>query len=131
MKKKLMIGLAVLALAGVVLGRVCAGRRPLKELRAGDILRVTAECWPDLEITLTAEETARLTPLLNGLTVYQKDMSYQEYDGDPTIFSLEKADGTVLRVFAYQPFAVIDGVGYRGKYETLCALDRFAASLNW
>ena len=45
MKKKLMIGLAVLALAGVVLGRVCAGRRPLKELRAGDMYGGVIHCF--------------------------------------------------------------------------------------
>ncbi len=36
------------------------------------------------------------------------------------------ADGTERTVYAYNPFLIIDGIGYRTKYKPCEALSRFA-----
>ena len=92
MKKKVLIAaLCILVLAGGVLAKLyLIGSKPLRGLTAGEVTSATVELYPpDATLELTQE----------------------------VIFTLTKTDGTQLRVQAYNPFIVIDGVGYRTKYE--------------
>ena len=45
------------------------------------------------------------------------------------VFTLHMTDGSTTDVMAYNPFLVIDGVGYRTKYEPCEALSRYANQL--
>ena len=49
--------------------------------------------------------------------IYNKDSSYEQYSGQAVIYTISKADGTVLTINAYNPFLITDGVGYKTKYE--------------
>lgn len=119
MKKKVLItALCALLLAGGVLAKLyLIGSKPLRGLAAGEVTSATVELYPpDATLELTREEINELVPILNRVVTYQRDNSYGEYAGQAVIFTLTKTDGTQLRVQAYNPFIVIDGVGYRTKY---------------
>lgn len=119
MKKKILIPvLCALVLAGGVLAKLyLIGMKPLRGLAAGEVTSATVELYPpDATLELTQEEIEELVPILNRVVTYQRDDSYTEADGQAVIFTLTKTDGTQLRVQAYNPFIVIDRVGYRTKY---------------
>lgn len=117
-KKALIAALCVLVLAGGVLAKLyLIGTKPLRGLSASDVTAATVELYPpDATLELTQAEIEELVPILDRVLTYQRDDTYGEYDGQAVIFTLTKIDGTQLRVQAYNPFIVIDGVGYRTKY---------------
>lgn len=119
MKKKLLLAaLCILVLAGGVLAKLyLIGTRPLRGLTVEEVTAATVELYPpDATLELTREEIEELVPILNRVVTYQRDDSYQEYDGQAVIFTLTKVDGSQLRMNAYNPFLVINGEGYRTKY---------------
>lgn len=120
MKKKLLIAtLCALVLVSGVLGKLfVVGDKPLHGLTASEITAATVELYaPDAALELSQTEIEELVPILDRVVTYQRDDSYGEYCGQAVIFTLTKTDGSQLRVQAYNPFIVIDGVGYRTKYE--------------
>lgn len=120
MKKKVILiaALAFLLIAGLLVWKFLFGEKPLKGLRAEEVASAAVELYPpNVTLTLTQEDIARLISILNQVVTYQRDDSYGESSGQTVIFTLIKTDGTQLRVQAYNPFIVIDGVGYRTKYE--------------
>lgn len=120
MKKKVILiaALAFLLIAGLPVWKFLFGEKPLKGLRAEEVASAAVELYPpNVTLTLTQEDIARLISILNQVVTYQRDDSYGESSGQAVIFTLTKTDGTQLRVQAYNPFIVIDGVGYRTKYE--------------
>ena len=70
-----------------------------------------------------------MTKILNAVVLYKKDNSYTKYSGQAVTFALTMADGTQTEIMAYNPFLVIDGVGYRTKYEPCEALNNYANKL--
>ena len=116
------VGAAALALSGT------RGRRPFKNLSADDIVAAPVTLTPPGE-TIEIEAVEELADDLNAVVIYRKDNSYTEYVGQGCAFSLTLTDGTTLEVNAYNPFIVIDGVGYRCEYEPCEALNSFANRL--
>lgn len=119
MKKKVLIAvLCVVVLAGAVLAKLfLIGDRPLKGLSQSEVSAATVELYPpDATFELTKPEIEELVRILDQVVTYQRDDTYQESCGQAVIFTLTKTDGTLLRVQAYNPFIVIDNVGYRTKY---------------
>jgi len=66
---------------------------------------------------------------LNDVVIYNEDNSYTEYAGQAVVFTLTMADGTQTESMAYNPFLVIDDVGYKTKYELWEALNSYANEL--
>ena len=60
---------------------------------------------------------------LKDVVIYNEDNSYKEYSGQGVIFTLNMTDGTQTSIMAYNPFLVIDGIGYKTKYEPCEALN--------
>ena len=46
------------------------------------------------------------------------------------VFTLTMADGSTEEIIAYNPFVIINGVGYRTKYEPCEKLSQFANTLR-
>ena len=118
---------------GIVLGvataiflailNITEGTKPFKDLVAEDIVSATVEITPPGE-TVEIKNTEQLTEYLKHIVVYREDHSYQEYAGQSIIFTLCMSDGTQKIVMPYNPFVVIDGIGYRTAYtpcEDLCS----------
>ncbi len=132
MKKK---GIALLLLVcAVAVGAVALalsgtwGRRPFKTLSAEDIAAASVTLTPPGE-TVEIAEVEELADDLNAVVIYRKDNSYTEYVGQTCVFSLTLADGTTMEINAYNPFLIIDGVGYRCEYQPCEALNSFANRL--
>lgn len=115
----------VLALAGCSAAK---GVKPYQALRATDIVSATVHLAPP-DKTLQIEDTGELAALLNDVVIYDEDDSYTTYCGQGVTFTLTMADGTQTSVMAYNPFLVIDGVGYKTEYEPCQALNAYANGL--
>lgn len=117
----------ILLLSAVIGWRVfslASGSKPFKDLTVGEISSVTVEVLPpDKSAELGQEDIERLVNNLRAVTTYRKDDSYREYSGQAVVFTIHKTDDGTLVVMAYNPFLIIDGTGYRTKYEPCQALN--------
>ena len=131
MRKKTITISLICILAAVVIMIVFAaagGRKPYKNLDAAQVISAAVQLSPP-DTTIQITETKELVNLLKDIVVYNKDNSYTEYDGQGVTFTLVMADGTQTSIMAYAPFLVIDGVGYKTKYEPCEALNQYANML--
>ena len=122
-----LLSLVVIA-GGILAASAMAGRRPYKNLTAADIQSATVHLTPP-DATLEIPDTAELAEYLSQVVIYGRDDSYTEYAGQGVVFTLHLADGSTAEVMAYNPFLVIDGVGYRTKYEPCETLNNYANQL--
>ena len=107
-----------------------ACRRPFLTLDAADIQTASVELLPpDVSAQLAPAEVETLAELLRQVRVKWRDDSYTEYCGQAVIFTLTMTDGTVRKAMAYNPFLVIDGVGWRTAYAPCEALNAFGNRL--
>ena len=51
---------------------------------------------PDLTISLNEENIFELIDILNDVVIYNKDNSYEMYNGQAVIYTIVKTDGTQL-----------------------------------
>lgn len=107
---------------------VISGRKPYKNLDTSQIVSAVVRLTPPGE-TIQITEMTELVNLLKDVVIYNEDNSYTEYCGQSVIFTLTMADGTQTSIMAYNPFLVIDGVGYKTKYEPCEALNQYANML--
>ncbi|MCM1027318.1 MAG: hypothetical protein NC432_12860 [Roseburia sp.] len=130
MKKTLIIPLiCVLLVVAVVIGfAVLGGKKPYKDFDSTQIVSATVHLVPP-DKTLQIVEIEELVTYLKDVVIYNKDNSYTEYDGQGVTFTLTMTDGTQISIMAYNPFLVIDGVGYRTKYEPCEVLNGYANRL--
>lgn len=131
MRKKTIITSLICILAAVVIMIVFAaasGRKPYKNLDAAQVISAAVQLSPP-DTTIQITEIKELVDLLKDVVIYNKDNSYTEYAGQGVTFSLVMADGTQTSIMAYAPFLVIDGVGYKTKYEPCEALNQYANML--
>lgn len=121
----------VLVLACVLTLAGCAkviGSKPYEKLDAAELSSASVRLTPP-DVELQVEDLAALTELLRDVVIYEKDDSYTEYSGQGVTFTLTMADGSQTSIMAYNPFLVIDGVGYRTGYEPCEALNSYANKL--
>ncbi len=126
--KRLIIAFACVLVLGIIAFVFSSGRKPFKEMKPSEIASATVRLSPP-DKTILITEIEELTNYLNDVVIYNKDNSFTEYSGQGIIFTLTMADGTQTEIIAYNPFLVIDGVGYKTKYEPCEALNRYANRL--
>lgn len=126
--KRRVVALILIGLLGLAACFGWSGKRPYKNLTGGQISGAEVQLMPP-DTTLRIEDVDALAELLNDVVIYQRDDSYTEYAGQAVVFTLTMTDGSVTSVTAYNPFLVIDGVGYRTKYEPCEALNHYANQL--
>jgi hypothetical protein len=131
-KTRVLIGAALAAaalLCAAALG--LGGRKPFQNLNAADIVHAAVRLTPPDKTVQILEPTelTKLADYLKDVVIYREDNSFHEYSGQGVTFQLTMADGTQREVMAYNPFLVIDGVGYRTKYEPCQALSQYANDL--
>lgn len=105
-----------------------SGRKPYKDLETAQIVSATVQLSPPGKI-IQITKTKELVNLLKDIVVYNKDNSYTDYSGQGITFTLVMIDGTQTSIMEYNPFLVIDGVGYKTKYEPCEALNHYANRL--
>lgn len=128
-KRKIIISLiCILSVVIMLIFAVASGRKPYKDLEAVQILSAAVQLSPP-DKTIQIIEIKELVDLLKDVVIYNEDNSYTEYSGQGVIFTLVMTDGTQTSIMAYNPFLVIDGVGYKTKYEPCEALNHYANRL--
>ena len=128
MKKKAVIAMAVVIVvltAGVIISR---GKMPYKDLKASDIVSVAVYLSPPDE-TVQITNAEELVSYIRKVTIYNEDTSYTDYGGQTVLFTLTMADGAQEKITAFNPFVIINGVGYKAKYEPCERLSRYANQL--
>ena len=120
----------VLAIAGILglAGCYSTGTKPYQDLTTEEILSVTVLLQPP-DKTVQVEKLDKLVALLQDLVIYEEDNSYTEYAGQAVTIQLIMSDGTRTSITEYNPFLIIDGVGYQAEYEACEALNRYANEL--
>lgn len=126
--KKLTAWVFILACTLGLVGCSSAGTKPYQNLTATDISSATVLLQPP-DKTLQVEEPDRLIELLQDVVIYEEDDSYTENAGQAVTIQLTMSDGTQTSITAYNPFLIIDGIGYRTEYEPCEALNRYANEL--
>ena len=127
--KKITLFWVVLCLVFAIVG--CSrdkSERPFEDLVAEEVLSAEVCLMPPDE-TLRIPDTDELVALLRRVVTYEEDNSWREYNGQSVIFTLKMTDGSQREVIAFNPFVVIDGVGYRAEYDTCEPLSRYANEL--
>lgn len=132
MKHRLILSAAgiILALAIILLclsGDIF-GKRPFKNLDGADIVSAAVELMPP-DVKLEIPDKEKLAELLRSVVIYRQDDSYKDYAGQAAVFTLIMEDGTAVEITDYTPFVIIDGVGYKAKYEPCEALNSYANAL--
>ncbi len=129
-KKALVVILTCILFIGIIIivSYAVGGKKPFKDLEPSEIVSATVRLTPP-DTTIQIEEIEELTGYLNDVVIYNEDNSYTEYSGQGVIFTLKLSDGTQTEVMGYNPFFVIDGVGYKTKYEPCQALSAYANRL--
>ena len=105
-----------------------AEEKPFADLRAEDITNVTVQLLPPNKTVEVADYT-EFVNTLNDVVIYGKDDSYKEYSGQAVIYTITVNGGKEITVNAYNPFIIIDGIGYKTKYEPCEKLSQIANEL--
>lgn len=129
MKKKFLLLIPVILLFGII-AYIFSPRenKPFKNLDYSKIKQAKMLLTPpgeEVEIT----DKKELANYLKDLVIYQPDNSYKDYVGQGVVFTIIMNDGSETEILEYNPFLVIDGVGYKTKYEPCEALNNYANSL--
>jgi len=94
------------------------GQKPFENLKKEEIKEVTLELYPpNTKTTLKENEIEKLVEILQNVVIYNEDNTYGQNNGQIVIYKIIKMDDTVIEIQAYNPFLVIDGIGYKTKYE--------------
>ena len=119
LNKGKVIGLAVpVVIFAVVIVTVALkyiGKKPFNNLKAGDIYSVKIRLIPP-DKTIEVDGIQELVDILKEVVVYERDDSYKEYAGQSVIYTVKMKDGSETVIDAYNPFIVIDGLGYKTQY---------------
>lgn len=126
-KRTIIISLICILSAAIIMiaFAVVSGRKPYKNLDSSQIASAIVRLTPP-DKTIQITEITELVNLLKDVVIYNEDNSYTEYNGQGVTFTLTMTDGTQTSVMAYNPFLVIDGVGYKTKYGPCKALNHYA-----
>ncbi len=129
-KKRIMIVIACVALLVVMIAGFLSvmGKKPFKDLDAAQIASVSVRLTPP-DKTIEIEDIPEFVEYLKDVVIYNEDNSYTEYAGQSVTFTLTMTDGTQTEIRAYNPFLIINGVGYRTKYGPCDELSRYANEL--
>ena len=101
---------------------------PYQDLNASDVVSAAVHLSPP-DQTVQITDIEELVSYLNEVVIYKEDQSYTEYSGQAVTFTLTMADGSQEEITAYDPFIIINGTGYRTKYEPCEQLNRYANKL--
>ncbi len=127
-KKKIFIVISICIIIVGIAAFTFIGRKPFRNLEPSDIVSATVLLMPPNE-TIQITEASELVSKLKEIVIYNIDNSYRNYSGQAVIFTLTMSDGTQIEIMEYNPFIVINGLGYKTKYEPCEALNNYANSL--
>lgn len=115
--KKIVVFIAAALLCFIVAACSKSGTKPFSELKAEDISSVSVNCMPPDKTVQTEdkEKIESLVKALNKVVIYEEDE--KEYAGQSVTFTINKTDGSQIKINAYNPQIIIDGVKYVAKHD--------------
>lgn len=117
--------LGVIVAAALFVRPRVMGRKPFAELKAENIASASVQLLPP-DTTVQITDMGELATALNDVVVYDQDDSWTEYNGQAVIYTIILNDGKEITVIAYNPFIIIDGIGYKTKYGPCERLSQIA-----
>ena len=127
-KKRFIMMIICVAAVICIVAMNFIGQKPFKKLKSSDIVSATVLLEPPGE-SIIITDVSELVADLNDVVIYNRNQSYHNYVGQGVTFTLTMTDGTQMKVMAYNPFIVINGTGYKTKYEPCEKLNRYANRL--
>lgn len=124
-KKNYLIPCICIFVVSVIIIALMTGKKAFKNLESTDVISSTVRLLPP-DKTFQIKDTDELVKILNGVVVYYKDNSYNEYAGQANVYTLFMADGSKKEIIECSPFIVVDGIGYRAKHKSCIFLDTIA-----
>ena len=129
MRRKGVLAAAVILAALTAAVLIARGKMPYQDLKASEVVSAAVRLSPPDE-TVPIADPEELVALLKEVVIYREDNSYTEYSGQAVTFTLTMADGSQEEITAYSPFFIVNGTGYRAKYEPCEQLSRHANQLR-
>ena len=130
-KEKIFIVITIICIGIVFVLLNVRNQKPFKKLTIEEIKEVTVELYPpDTTAELDEEEIEDLVEILHQVVIYKKDNTYSDFCGQAVIYKITKYDDTTIEVQAYNPFLIIDGIGYTTKYEPCQQLNSLGNKIN-
>ncbi len=131
MKKVIISSLICAVIISGVLLINFSGKKPFKVLQTADVIKVEVLIQPP-NITkeiLESTQIQNLVEILNKVVIYKKDNSWGEYSGQYVQYKITKKNGELITIGAYNPFLIINNVGYKTKYQPCEDLNALANSI--
>ena len=129
MRRKGVLAAAMILAALTAAVLIARGKMPYQDLKASEVVSAAVRLSPPDE-TVPIADPEELVALLKEVVIYREDNSYTEYSGHAVTFTLTMADGSQEEITAYSPFLIVNGTGYRAKYEPCEQLNRYANQLR-
>lgn len=117
------MALAVVVAVGFRILAVRHGQRPFRSLTVDHLGGATVEVTPPGTLAILSQQDLRdLVDILQKITIYQEDNSYQASGRQMVTFTLTMVNGTECTVTACNPWLILDGVGYRTSHAPCLGL---------
>lgn len=134
MKRKKLISISILLfliICIILIGKSLSGSHPFKDLKVEEIAGVTVELYPpDTKAELNSQEIEDLVGILHKVVIYSEDDTYSGYNGQAVVFKITGTDGTMIEIIAFNPWLIINGVGYKTKYKPCEQLNRLGNNIE-
>ncbi len=128
MKKWIITSLFILLTITILIVINISGEKPLKDLKVKDIEKVEVFLQPPnikKEVT-DKEQIQKLVETLNRIVIYKKNNSWGNYNGQFVQYTITKKNGEIIKWGDYNPYIVLNGVGYKAKYQPCEELNALA-----
>jgi hypothetical protein len=104
---------------------------PFKSLKLEDVETVELLVQPPNTMTEIIESTQiqELIEVLHRVIIYEKDESWRDYNGQYVQYTIIKKSTENITIGAYNPFLIIDGIGYKTEYQPCEDLNNLANSI--
>lgn len=118
----------LILLSGLFCHLKATGKKPFSQLNPDDISYASVQLIPP-DKTGTVTDIEELVSILNNIVIYGEDNSYDEYAGQTVTYTITLTSGNSHIITAYNPFIIIDGIGYKTKYDSCEQLSNLAKEL--
>lgn len=132
MKRTILVFAAIVLAVALIMtiGIWVIGRKPFKDMQVEDIKSVSIHLWPPNETReLNRDEIEVLVLLLQQVEIHHPTWMHHASGGQSNVMTIIFQDGSVKKVNQFGSILIIDGMGYRAKYEPNEALNQFANKL--
>jgi hypothetical protein len=102
--------------------------KPFTSLKMDDVEKIELLAQPPntlVEIT-DRKHLQELIDILHEVVIYKKDNSWNDYAGQFVQYKITNNNGDIITIGAFNPFLIIDGVGYKTKYQPCEDLNKLA-----